>query len=150
MSESNLLEKAYVYVGDSRGVFKPMLVKLSNCNFHIDIRKNNPYLCCFDLKHNATFDKILDPNDISKTVVDDIADLRCSSIYELFIELHLRGALVFYEDFDVSENKIVELNAEINHLKKDLFDYKSKNYMLKDKIKNLEKRIENLKKYDMK
>ena len=145
MSESNLLEKAYVYVGDSEHKYKPMLVKLFNCDFHINIIKNYPYLCCFALKQDAAFDKILDPNDISKIVVDDIADLRCSSIYELAIELHLRGAFIFYEDFDVSEKKMVELNTEINHLKKDLFDYKSKNYMLKDKIENLEKQIENLK-----
>ena len=146
MNESNLLEKAYVYVGDSASVYKPMLVKLSECNFHIDIIENHPYLCCFDLKHDASFDKILDPNDISKTIVDDIADLRCSSIYELLIELHLLGALMFYESPDVSEQNILELNGKIRHLEQNLLEAKNENEMLKNENEMLKKQIEDLQK----
>ena len=140
MNESNLLEKAYVYVGDSKDIYKPMLVKLSNCNFYIDSIENHPYLYCFDLKNNsAVFDVILDPNDISKIVVDDIADLRCSSIYELFIELHLRGALMFYESPDVSEQNIIELNGKIRHLEQNLLEAKNENEMLKKQREDMQK-----------
>ena len=141
MNESNLLEKTYVYVGDSKDIYKPMIVKLSNCNFYIDIIENHPYICCFDLQTDAAFDVILDPNDISKIVVDDISDLRCSSIYELFIELHLRGALMFYDNFDVSEQNIIELNSKIHHLEQNLLEAENENEILKKQIEDLKHTI---------
>lgn len=124
-------QNAYVLLDDNTddsSVENAKFVKFSDCTFKIG---RTGYIDFIGIQGNDIYCAVRNPQT-KKTIIKDIEDLHCQTPVQLFMELELRGCLLFMSNLADAHKSSIELVQ--------------KNMVLEKKAKALETTIDKMKK----
>ncbi len=131
LEASCAFQNAYVLLDNNTGdsyMQNAKFVKFSDCTFKIG---RTGYIDFIGIQGDDTY-CVVRNSQTKKTIIKDIEDLHCQTPVQLFIELEIRGCLLFMSDLANAHKSSIELVR--------------KNTVLENKAKALETSIDKMKK----